>query len=169
MFYRLCLFLCFVLPVQAEDIYQWVDADGAVYFSDREAPEGAVAMRITRQPRAPEQDIAALALETGTPKETDALAALPFAPPPKATPMLPLISLYTTPGCAYCVRAKQYFQQHAIPYQEYGIQNNRANLAAFYQAGGKGVPLILIGHSYRMTGFNPSVLKNMLQASGYLF
>ena len=45
----------------------------------------------------------------------------------ESTLTLPL-EVFTTPGCAYCARAKRFFKRHSLPYTERDVSANEAVL-----------------------------------------
>ena len=76
------------------------------------------------------------------------------------------IALYTTRHCSHCRQAKAFLRQHEIPFREFDVEGSQRAFKAFKQAGGQGVPFILIG---RMTlnGFDPKKLRKTLQQCGF--
>jgi len=64
------------------------------------------------------------------------------------------VVMFGTSTCPYCAQARELFVELDIPYYEYRIDNTGDPTAneLFYQLGGKGVPILLIG-STRVDGF----------------
>lgn len=89
-------------------------------------------------------------------------SSLPQAPPYQTTQdnTAPVV-IYTTSSCGVCMQAKAYMRDRKIDFDERDVENNRDNLREFYNLGGKGVPLIIVGDQ-KMSGFNPDRLENML-------
>ncbi len=56
------------------------------------------------------------------------------------------ITIYTTPVCPYCVRAKSLLQRHGLPYQEIDVAGDPEKRAWLIQVTGRRtVPQIFIG------------------------
>jgi glutaredoxin-like YruB-family protein len=72
------------------------------------------------------------------------------------------VVIYTTSHCGYCVKAKQYFAQKGISYQEFDVENSNTAREEFQRLGGSGVPLILVGDR-RIEGFDRAALDQALQ------
>lgn len=131
------LLLLFSLDAAAE-IYKWVDASGTVHFEDRKPSDGRYeqvriqSMSGVQVYRAPTSGVKR--------KTADAAAGK-------------RVVMYGTGWCAYCKKARQYFQANNIPYQEYDIESSATAKAEYDALNGKGVPLILVDDSI-MNGFS---------------
>ena len=56
------------------------------------------------------------------------------------------VTLYTTPTCAYCHMAKDYFKEHNIAYEEKDVTVDiPAQEAMIEKSGQMGVPVIDVG------------------------
>ena len=82
--------------------------------------------------------------------------APPSAPAPK-------VVMYTTADCGYCARARAWFEQRGIAWQEIDILASEAARREFQSRGGQGTPLIFVGET-RVTGFDPVRLEALLAA-----
>ena len=71
------------------------------------------------------------------------------------------VVIYTTAVCPACIKAKQYFAQKGVSYQEIDVNKDTAGREAFQKLGGRGVPLILIGDK-RLEGFSAQALDAAL-------
>lgn len=64
------------------------------------------------------------------------------------------VVIYSTPTCPICKRAKQYFTNQGIPYQEIDVAADReAAREMIDKSGQMGVPVIIVD-SELMVGFN---------------
>jgi len=145
----LCALLASI-PVSAQQIQRWVDADGRVQYSDKPPPGVAskpVEARINSYSGAP--------VVTGT-----------AAPAAKAGQPRPEIRMYATDWCPYCRKAQAFFAQQGIRYAHIDIEKSETGKAEYQRHGGRGVPLILVG-AQRMNGFSEERLAQMLKAAGY--
>jgi len=53
------------------------------------------------------------------------------------------VTIYTTPTCAYCKMAKEYFQSKGIQYEEYNVMSDIAKREEMVKKTGQmGVPVI---------------------------
>jgi glutaredoxin len=82
------------------------------------------------------------------------------------TPKPPRVTLYSTRQCAWCKQAKAFLKRHRIPFQEFDVEKNRRAFREFQHAGGRGVPLILIGKQ-SLNGFEPGLLLKALRKAGF--
>lgn len=76
------------------------------------------------------------------------------------------ITLYTTRNCSHCRRAKAYLKEHHIPFSEQDVERNSRAQLDFIRAGGRGVPLIVIGER-QLNGFEPRQLQKTLRQAGF--
>lgn len=122
-----------LVPVgaSAQTLYKSVSPDGKVVYSDKPPAEGRLdkTMKFDKLP--------ASTLPADTLASLEALRkSQAAAPPPQG------VVLYMAKRCGYCTRAKAYLAAKAIVYQEIDI-DTPSGKAAFAQAGGRGVPLLL--------------------------
>jgi glutaredoxin len=129
-------------PVLAE-IYSWKDADGQVHFGDR--PPAGQATEVVR-PRISTIETAKIV-------------------PVKAVAATAGVVMYSAEWCGVCKRAKRYFTEHGVRYDERDIDLNDGHRADFEALGGHGVPLILVG-SQRMDGFDAGLFETLRAAGG---
>ncbi|OOZ37040.1 glutaredoxin family protein [Solemya velesiana gill symbiont] len=78
----------------------------------------------------------------------------------------PRVTLYSTRQCGYCRQAKAFLQKKKVPFAEYDVERNRRAFNEFHRAGGRGVPLIVIGNR-SFNGFQPKQLEKALRAAGF--
>lgn len=80
---------------------------------------------------------------------------------------LPKIVLYSASWCGYCTKTRKFFKRFKIPFTEKDITKSVKANQEYRKLGGGGIPLIIIGKRYKLTGYNPSLLFKMLKKTGY--
>jgi glutaredoxin 3 len=72
------------------------------------------------------------------------------------------VSIYTTPVCAYCKKAKEFFKANNVDFTEYNVVEDTARRDEMIQKSGQmGVPVIDIDGSL-VIGFDERKLKELL-------
>ena len=72
------------------------------------------------------------------------------------------IVIYTTPDCPFCTMAKEFFQEHRLPYEEKDVLSDRAAREEMVQKSGQlGVPVILVDDVV-IVGFDRPRLTRLL-------
>ena len=72
------------------------------------------------------------------------------------------VTIYSTPTCPYCKRAKDYFSQKGIPYADINVAQDRDAAKEMIQKSGQmGVPVITIDNEI-VIGFNQTLLDKLL-------
>jgi len=72
------------------------------------------------------------------------------------------VTIFSTPTCPYCVRAKDYLSQKGIPYVECNVAADRKAARKMVKRSGQlGVPVIMIGDEV-IVGFDPAQLDQVL-------
>ncbi|ADN01141.1 glutaredoxin family protein [Spirochaeta thermophila] len=75
------------------------------------------------------------------------------------------VVLYTTPTCAYCKMAKDYFRKNRIPFVEYNVaQDMRRAEEMVRKSGQMGVPVIDINGKV-IVGFNLPEIERALRSA----
>ena len=95
--------------------------------------------------------VAAAAPPPGAPVQSNA---------PRSAPA-PKVVMYATADCGYCARARAWFEQHGIAWQEIDILSSESARREFVSRGGVGTPLIFVGDT-RVAGFDPVRLEALL-------
>ena len=68
------------------------------------------------------------------------------------------IMIYSTPSCAFCVMAKEFFKENNIPFEEYNVAVDLEKRKEMMQKTGQmGVPVIDIDGSV-VIGFDKEVI-----------
>lgn len=72
------------------------------------------------------------------------------------------VTIYTTPTCPYCKRAKDYFFRKGISYVEYNVAMDRNAAKEMVKKSGQlGVPVIVVDEQV-IVGFNQTQLDKLL-------
>ncbi len=78
------------------------------------------------------------------------------------------IKIYSTPFCAYCKIAKDFFDKKGLSYEEVDVSvDEKAAQEMVARTNQVGVPVIEIGEEV-IIGFNKSQIEKILTASGGL-
>ena len=73
------------------------------------------------------------------------------------------ITIYTTPSCGFCTKAKQYFRERRIPFTEYNVANDQRRADEMVRKSHQmGVPVIDI-HGRIIVGFNQPEIERALR------
>ena len=73
------------------------------------------------------------------------------------------ITIYTTPSCGFCRKAKQYFREHRIPFTEYNVASDQRRADEMVRKSHQmGVPVIDI-HGRIIVGFNQPEIERALR------
>lgn len=73
------------------------------------------------------------------------------------------VVVYSTPTCAYCNKAKQYFKENRIPFTEYNVaQDQRRAEEMVRKSGQMGVPVIDVNGRI-IIGFNQPEIERALK------
>lgn len=72
------------------------------------------------------------------------------------------VTIYSTPSCTYCEKAKKFFKENGIEYTEYDVrQDPEKRQEMMSLSGSMSVPVITIG-DFMLKGFNEEILKMRL-------
>jgi glutaredoxin 3 len=73
------------------------------------------------------------------------------------------ITLYSTPSCSFCRKAKDYFRQNNVRFQEYDIARDQRKADEMVRKSGQmGVPVIDINGKI-IVGFNQPEVERALR------
>lgn len=73
------------------------------------------------------------------------------------------VTLYSTPSCAYCRIAKDYFKTNGVSFTEYNVASDQRKAEEMVRKSGQmGVPVIDINGSV-IIGFNKSEIERALK------
>lgn len=90
-----------------------------------------------------------------------AVAAACLTAMPALAATHPKIVMYATKTCGYCAKARAYFTERGVPWEERDIETSAQAAREFKSLGGVGTPLILIGDE-RLVGFQASKIDAAL-------
>ena len=71
------------------------------------------------------------------------------------------VVLFTSPGCSWCVTAKNHLQKHKINFKSIDISKDADAAKDCERHGCKGVPVLLIGSSW-ICGFDKTKINQAL-------
>lgn len=77
----------------------------------------------------------------------------------------PKVVMYATSDCGYCAKARAYFNERGVAFEERDIDASPVARREWQEKGGIGTPLILI-NDRPIQGFDLSGLDAMLSAGG---
>lgn len=77
------------------------------------------------------------------------------------------VEIFTRPGCGWCTKSIEFFQNNDIKFVEYDISRSKDDYERFTDLGGRGTPLILIGDSH-IHGFNEKAIRMALEQAGLM-
>jgi glutaredoxin 3 len=73
------------------------------------------------------------------------------------------VTLYSTPSCGFCTKAKQYFRENKVPFTEYNVaQDQRRAEEMVRKSGQMGVPVIDV-HGKIIVGFKQVEIERALR------
>ena len=73
------------------------------------------------------------------------------------------VSIYTTAGCIWCKKSKEWFKAHKIKYEEYDVgEDAKAREEMIEKSGQMGVPVIMVDDQM-IIGFDDGALKKALK------
>jgi glutaredoxin-like YruB-family protein len=72
------------------------------------------------------------------------------------------VTIYSTPTCPYCKRAKDYLTQKGIAFTDYNVAEDREKAKEMIEKSKQmGVPVIVVGDDI-VVGFNQAKLDSLL-------
>lgn len=76
---------------------------------------------------------------------------------------MPAVTVYTTPTCVWCGKAKEFLKENSIPFKEVDVAANQ-NAAEFMieKSGQMGVPVIQIDDKF-IVGYDKNAMKKALK------
>lgn len=82
-----------------------------------------------------------------------------------ASPAQPRVTVFTTPTCSWCRRAKQYLTQQRVRFREVDVSRDPSAARDLVRMTGQmGVPVILVGNR-PIVGFDKPQLDRLLNLS----
>lgn len=72
------------------------------------------------------------------------------------------VTIYSTPVCVYCNKAKAYFKEHNVAYEEFNVAADQAKRQEMVELSGQlGVPVIRIENDV-VVGFDQPMIAELL-------
>jgi glutaredoxin 3 len=76
---------------------------------------------------------------------------------------MPKVTVYSTPTCPWCVRAKEFLKENKIAYEDVNVAaDQNAAQEMVEKSGQMGVPVIAIDGQY-IVGFDKNAIKKALK------
>jgi glutaredoxin len=75
------------------------------------------------------------------------------------------VLLYSRVGCGYCVKAKNFLQEHKIAFEEIDINTSERGKEDFQKLGAIGVPILIVA-DIKVIGFDKAELERALKKKG---
>ncbi len=73
------------------------------------------------------------------------------------------VSIYTTPSCTFCVKAKQWLRENRISYKEFNVATDQKKADEMVRKSGQmGVPVLDV-HGKIIVGFDRDKIKAALR------
>lgn len=142
------ILICVACAAQAQ-MYRWVDEKGSVHYSDQPPPPNAKKVEEKKF--------------TDNVVETD---KLPYAVQ-QAVKNFP-VTLYSGDCGDACVLAKAYLVKRGIPFTARAPGTNQADLEQMKKVSKENfIPLLLVGKSISLKGFNEAAWASALDQAGY--
>jgi glutaredoxin len=79
------------------------------------------------------------------------------------------VKIYTTPTCAYCISAEEFFDKNDIKYEAIDITKDAEGMKWMQERGFQGVPVIVLGEGDKeeiLQGFNEEVQAQIEEELG---
>lgn len=147
-------------PASAQ-VYAWEDEQGTVHFTEEPPPRKAKARKIPLERIAPPAERPPPARPAGAPV-APAAAALAPRPSPSPRPAPPVL-LYTTSGCPWCLKAREWFSGKGVAFTENDIEADpRALERKLRLDGHRRVPTAVIGEKV-VHGYAPEKYRAALE------
>jgi glutaredoxin len=137
-----------IVPVEAQQVFRWVDADGRVQYSDQPPPPGAKNVQ--------EKNVGGNSIQNNE-------LSLTAQDAQKKNP----VTLYVSECGESCDAAKAYLNKRGIPHAVVDPSRSlELNKKFKEETGGAVVPVIKVGEK-RLSGWNESSWAGALDTAGY--
>ncbi len=152
-------------PLRA-DVFIWVDAKGVKHFGDAppQALDDQKSLEVRRAYRRQLETRQQEAVVSGISRRNDFFTGAGTQNGPRPAGGARVV-MFSAPGCGYCVKAKDYFNQKGVAFEEHDVNTSEDARRRFQSLGGRGVPLILIGER-QINGFDPQAIQAALAKEG---
>ena len=148
------------------DMFVWKDARGVKHYGDTppQALEDQNSLEVRRAYRRQLETRQQEAVAAGLSRRSDFFTG-GGAPNGTRPADGARVVMFSAPGCGYCVKAKEYFNQNGVAFEELDVSASEDARRRFQGLGGRGVPLILIGDR-QISGFDPQAIQAALAKEG---
>lgn len=143
------LMLGLAAAASAAQLYRWVDEQGNVHYT-QQPPPGKGAKKVEEK-------------KLGTKPPTG--QQLPYATQ-QAAKAHPVV-LYVAPDCEPCNEGRELLRKRGVPYSETMVQSEEGMRQLRELAGALTVPVLKVGASVLLKGFEATAWHNALDAAGY--
>jgi glutaredoxin len=132
----------------AGNLFRWVDSDGTVHYSDQPPPPSVKDV---------EQKKLTISVIEGSPTYELQQAVKNFP-----------VTLYVTDCGAGCNKARQLLSKRGVPYSEKNPNQQPESAEALKNIAGElVVPVLVVGNSQTLKGFEENAWNNALNVAGY--
>lgn len=66
--------------------------------------------------------------------------------------------IYSTPNCKFCIKAKEFFAEHGVEFEEVDVSEDRQVVEDI--SGQRGVPVIVVDEQV-IVGYNENALREI--------
>ena len=136
--------------ISAAEMHQWVDANGRTHYGDT-PPVNQPTLEIKGE------------ISSYTKPSVESLPDEFFASLQKK-PNRKRVVMYSAEWCGVCRRAKSYFKENKISFQEMDIDKSKRAQSEYAKLKAKGIPVILIGKQ-RMNGFSETGFNKLYNSN----
>jgi glutaredoxin len=144
----ICALLLSAGASQAGNLYRWVDSNGTVHYSDQPPPPSVKKVE--------EKKFGANVIEGSSSYELQ-----------QAVKNFP-VTLYATDCGAACNKARQLLHKHGVPFDEKNPNQQPESAEALKKIAGElMVPVLVVGSSQTLKGFEENAWNSALDAAGY--
>lgn len=148
------------------DVFVWVDAKGVKHYGDAppQALEDQNSLEVRRAYRRRLETRQREAVVANVSRRNDFFTGggTPNGIRPAGGAR---VVMFSAAGCGYCVKAREYFNQKGVAFEELDVNASEDVRRRFQSLGGRGVPLILIGER-QISGFDPQAIQAALAKEG---
>ena len=143
----LILALSVTAGTAAAQMYRWTDERGRLLHGDTPPPGARNVEKIGGPSRA---------TDTDTSEPYSLRRARENAP----------VTLYTTPNCELCGKARNLLNNRGVPFKEISVANEKGAAELKAAVGADAVPSIIVGATVQQ-GFEEATYHGILDAAGY--
>ena len=144
----------------AGEFYNWTDENGRIHYSSQKPVTNTQVKIINYKENHKTATKPPAQSPYSTPVSTTDKIKIHSALPGYKGPGSGTVVMYSTAWCGYCKKARRYFRENSIPFNEYDIEKSSRAKSEHKRYGGSGVPLLLFGQ-HKMRGFSTSNFEKL--------